>query len=264
MSATAARRKPYLKDESVMTPGQVADLLGVSVRMARYWFDRGILAGWRIPGAKDRRFRRAEVVRFARRHRVGTVPPLAAIVGSPPAVASTVAAALAGRVEVRAVAADDGFGLAVAAHDGAAAALVGTASGPAAASRIARELAGLGVRVLAYGPCEPEEGAPAEYLGPGPSPAALAVALAAAATQPPPKPAPTAHAPGEIGEPDGPAADERDEVTRRLEAVRALRAEVRASGRPWTNAEYHARLDERLGDTAGVTVGRRAGARKGA
>lgn len=58
----------------------------------------------------------------------------------------------------------------------------------------------------------------------------------------------------------GPADDERAEHARRLEIVRAVRAEFWGSGRPWTVEQYHARLDEKLGDLAGVTIDRRRGA----
>jgi excisionase family DNA binding protein len=50
------------------TTGDVAKLFGVASRTVTKWFDQGHLKGWRIPGSRDRRINRSEVIRFAKQH----------------------------------------------------------------------------------------------------------------------------------------------------------------------------------------------------
>ena len=54
----------------VFTTGQVAKLCRVSARTAAKWIDSGMLKGWRIPGGKDRRVSRSELVRFLNEHKM--------------------------------------------------------------------------------------------------------------------------------------------------------------------------------------------------
>lgn len=48
----------------VFTTGQIAEICAVSPRTASKWFDQGQLAGYRIPGSKDRRVPREHLLRF--------------------------------------------------------------------------------------------------------------------------------------------------------------------------------------------------------
>ena len=59
--------------EEVFTTGQVAKLCRVSTRTAAKWIDKGMLKGWRIPGGKDRRVKRSELVAFLARHGMPTL-----------------------------------------------------------------------------------------------------------------------------------------------------------------------------------------------
>lgn len=54
--------------EEVFTTGKVATLCRVSSRTAAKWIDSGLLKGWRVPGGKDRRVARSELVAFLARH----------------------------------------------------------------------------------------------------------------------------------------------------------------------------------------------------
>ena len=56
-----------MADRSWYRTGEVAAICGVSDGTVRAWHGRGLLAGWRLPGA-DRRFDRDEVHAFLRRH----------------------------------------------------------------------------------------------------------------------------------------------------------------------------------------------------
>jgi len=47
-----------------LTMGQIARLCRVSPRTAAKWFDSGRLSGYRIPGGRDRRVTRADLVAF--------------------------------------------------------------------------------------------------------------------------------------------------------------------------------------------------------
>ena len=50
--------------EEVFSSGQVARLCRVAPRTVSKWFDSGKLRGYRIPGSNDRRFPKADLVRF--------------------------------------------------------------------------------------------------------------------------------------------------------------------------------------------------------
>lgn len=55
-----------------MTTGQVAQICKVAPRTVTKWFDSGRLKGYRIPGSRDRRIPRAELVRFMKAHNIPT------------------------------------------------------------------------------------------------------------------------------------------------------------------------------------------------
>jgi two-component system response regulator RpaA len=46
----------------VFTTGEVARICRVSPHKVNQWFDSGVLAGFRLPSSKDRRFLRSSVV----------------------------------------------------------------------------------------------------------------------------------------------------------------------------------------------------------
>lgn len=50
----------------VFTTGQVARLCGVAQQTVSVWFDAGRLKGYRVPGSKDRRVPRADLLAFLR------------------------------------------------------------------------------------------------------------------------------------------------------------------------------------------------------
>jgi excisionase family DNA binding protein len=54
----------------VLTTGQVAKLCNVTIRTVIKWFENGYLEGYRIPGSRDRRFERAKVIEFMRKHSI--------------------------------------------------------------------------------------------------------------------------------------------------------------------------------------------------
>ena len=55
-------------DKDVFTTGEVARLCHVAPRTVSKWFDTGQLKGYRIPGSKDRRIPRDQLLRFMRAH----------------------------------------------------------------------------------------------------------------------------------------------------------------------------------------------------
>lgn len=57
-------------DKEVLTTGEVARLCNVAPRTVSKWFDSGALGGYRIPGSKDRRIPKAELLKFARAHNI--------------------------------------------------------------------------------------------------------------------------------------------------------------------------------------------------
>lgn len=52
----------------VLTTGDVARICNVAPRTVSKWFDTGQLRGYRIPGSKDRRIPKDQLVRFMRAH----------------------------------------------------------------------------------------------------------------------------------------------------------------------------------------------------
>jgi len=54
--------------KSVLTTGDVAYICNVAPRTVSKWFDSGQLKGYRIPGSRDRRIPRDELIRFMRAH----------------------------------------------------------------------------------------------------------------------------------------------------------------------------------------------------
>jgi excisionase family DNA binding protein len=54
--------------KEVLTTGEVARLCHVTIRTAIKWFEKGHLKGYKIPGSRDRRFARADVLQFMKEH----------------------------------------------------------------------------------------------------------------------------------------------------------------------------------------------------
>lgn len=54
--------------KDVFTTGEVARICSVAPRTVSKWFDTGQLKGYRIPGSKDRRIPRDQLLRFMRAH----------------------------------------------------------------------------------------------------------------------------------------------------------------------------------------------------
>ena len=58
------------KGKNVLTTGEVAKICNVAARTVSKWFDSGQLKGYRIPGSKDRRIPRSELLRFMKVHNI--------------------------------------------------------------------------------------------------------------------------------------------------------------------------------------------------
>jgi len=54
----------------VLTTGEVARICSVAPRTVTKWFDTGKLRGYRIPGSRDRRIPRSQLIAFMRAHRL--------------------------------------------------------------------------------------------------------------------------------------------------------------------------------------------------
>lgn len=54
--------------KDVLTTGQVAKICHVTIRTVIKWFETGKLRGYKIPGSKDRRIPRENLLRFLRDH----------------------------------------------------------------------------------------------------------------------------------------------------------------------------------------------------
>lgn len=52
--------------KDVLTTGEVAKICNVAPRTVSKWFDKGHLRGYRIPGSRDRRIPRDQLIRFMR------------------------------------------------------------------------------------------------------------------------------------------------------------------------------------------------------
>ena len=60
------------KRKDILTTGQVAEICKVAPRTVTKWFDTGQLRGYRIPGSRDRRIPKAELIRFMKVHNMPT------------------------------------------------------------------------------------------------------------------------------------------------------------------------------------------------
>lgn len=60
--------KKLTKD--VFTTGEVAKICNVSLRTVIKWFDKGIISGYIIPGTKDRRIPRNDLMEFMKSHNI--------------------------------------------------------------------------------------------------------------------------------------------------------------------------------------------------
>jgi len=56
------------RPKDVLTTGEVARICNVAPRTVSKWFDSGKLKGYRIPGSKDRRIPKQQLVRFMQAH----------------------------------------------------------------------------------------------------------------------------------------------------------------------------------------------------
>lgn len=52
------------------TTGDLATICGVSRQTATKWIERGMIKAFRVPGGKDRRIPRAELIRFLKANEV--------------------------------------------------------------------------------------------------------------------------------------------------------------------------------------------------
>ena len=52
------------KGKNVLSTGEVAKICHVSPRTVQKWFDRKLINGYKIPGGRDRRIPRNELIRF--------------------------------------------------------------------------------------------------------------------------------------------------------------------------------------------------------
>ena len=68
MSSRDKEATALTRDDSRLTSTDVATMLGVSVSTVNKWFDSDMLAGWRVPGSRHRRFSVAAVREFAAKH----------------------------------------------------------------------------------------------------------------------------------------------------------------------------------------------------
>ena len=66
--------KPALGSKIMLSIGDVASLLGVSVNTVRRWGNKGILRAYRIGPRADRRFRREDVDAFLGEEKEGDLP----------------------------------------------------------------------------------------------------------------------------------------------------------------------------------------------
>jgi excisionase family DNA binding protein len=57
-------------DKEVFTTGEVAKICNVTIRTVIKWFESGDLLGYKIPGSKDRRIPRDNLVDFMRRYNI--------------------------------------------------------------------------------------------------------------------------------------------------------------------------------------------------
>ena len=67
-----------MRRKEVLTTGEVAKICCVAPRTVSKWFDSGRLRGYRIPGSRDRRIPRTQLIRFMKDHGM----PLAELEGN--------------------------------------------------------------------------------------------------------------------------------------------------------------------------------------
>ncbi len=67
-----------MRRKEVLTTGEVAKICSVAPRTVSKWFDTGRLRGYRIPGSRDRRIPRTQLIRFMKDHGM----PLAELEGN--------------------------------------------------------------------------------------------------------------------------------------------------------------------------------------
>jgi excisionase family DNA binding protein len=58
------------KGKSVLSTGEVARICHVSPRTVQKWFDMKLINGYRIPGSRDRRIPRNELIRFMQQNNI--------------------------------------------------------------------------------------------------------------------------------------------------------------------------------------------------
>jgi len=68
MARRANSNWPPGPDREVFTTGEAARLCNVTIRTVIRWVDAGTLKGYRIPGSRDRRIPRANLIAFMRAH----------------------------------------------------------------------------------------------------------------------------------------------------------------------------------------------------
>lgn len=61
-------------DQEVFTTGEVARLCNVTIRTVIRWFDTGAVKGYKIPGSRDRRIPRDNLIEFMRAHEIPLGP----------------------------------------------------------------------------------------------------------------------------------------------------------------------------------------------
>jgi len=64
------------KGKNVLSTGDVAKFCHVSPRTVQKWFDTGLISGYRIPGGRDRRIPREELIRFMQKNNIPIPPAL--------------------------------------------------------------------------------------------------------------------------------------------------------------------------------------------
>lgn len=102
------------KRKDILTTGQVAHICKVAPRTVTKWFDSGRLKGYRIPGSRDRRIPKAELVRFMKVHNIPTTALDSGririlIIDSDWEMASTLAKALQNKKDYEAETAQNSF-----------------------------------------------------------------------------------------------------------------------------------------------------------
>jgi len=56
------------KGKDILTTGQVAQICSVATRTAQKWYDLGLLKDYILPGGKDRRITKVELICFMKNH----------------------------------------------------------------------------------------------------------------------------------------------------------------------------------------------------